>query len=359
MWRRRWIGSARLTAGAAFAVALSALAAPAQAEMQPIADFGGNPGALNAYIYVPNGLPAGAPLVVALHGCSQQARDFDNETGFTAAADAHKFALLFPEQRSDNNLGRCFNFFEKADAIGSAGEAGSIRNMILHVLSSYGLNDRRVFIAGLSAGGGMTSVMLANFPGLFAGGAIVAGTPYLCATPSWWEWTIFNPNVWTRLWFQSNVGFAMSNCGVSLEGSLFSLSVDSRKPSKWGDFVRGASNHAGPWPKISLWQGTDDGTVDPDNLDELSKQWADLHGIADRLASPSVRQQVAPGIVRETFADGAGVQVIERYRLENFGHAFPVDPDGSPTCGVSVNYIADADICAVSRIVAFWGLNTP
>ena len=332
---------------------------PAHAQLQPIDDFGDNPGNLNAYVYVPANLPPHAPLVVALHGCSQQARDFDNETGFTAAADAHKFVVLLPEQRSDNNLGRCFNFFEKADSIGSAGEAGSIRNMIMYALSAYGLDEERVFVAGLSAGGSMTSVMLANFPDLFAGGAVIAGVPYLCATPSWWEWTIFNPNVWTRLWWHSNVGFAMSNCGVSLEGSLFALSVDDRSPSEWGDFVRGASSYAGPWPKVSLWQGTDDVIVDPDNLDELTEQWADVHGIASSLTSPSSSQTVAPGVVRETFADSADRQVIERYRLEHFGHAFPVDPDGAPSCGIAANYIEDANICAVSHIVAFWGLAAP
>ncbi len=77
------------------------LASPAtkqslSASLQPIEDFGPNRGQLNMYVYIPDGHEPNSTMVVALHGCEQEATDFDDETGLIALADALKFVLLFP-----------------------------------------------------------------------------------------------------------------------------------------------------------------------------------------------------------------------------------------------------------------------
>ena len=71
-------------------------------------DFGSNPGALNAKAYIPETFRKGSPLVVVLHGCTQNAPAYDRSSGWSRAADEHGFALLFPEQRRANNPNLCF-----------------------------------------------------------------------------------------------------------------------------------------------------------------------------------------------------------------------------------------------------------
>ena len=75
----------------------------AQAQsLTQVTGFGTNPGALTMYKYVPSGLPANAPLVVALHGCAQSASNYDAETGWILLADRWKFALLPPDNATGN-----------------------------------------------------------------------------------------------------------------------------------------------------------------------------------------------------------------------------------------------------------------
>ena len=106
----------------------------------------------------------------------------------------------------------------------------------------------RVFITGLSAGGAMTSAMLAAYPEVFAAGAIIAGLPYGTA---------------------GNVQQAFE--------SMFQGRSHTAK--EWGDLVRRASTHRGPWPRVSIWHGDLDATVKPVNADSLVQQWTDVHGI--------------------------------------------------------------------------------
>src|SRR3954470_12789697 len=188
--------------------------------LREVKDFGSNPGNLRMFAYTPAGLPNSAALVVVLHGCTQTAIGFDHGAGWSTFADRFRFALLFPEQQPSNNLGRCFNWFQLEDSTRDHGEALSIRQMIEHSIRTHGIDRRRVFVTGLSAGGAMTSVMLATYPELFAGGAIIAGLPYGVA----------------------------SNVREALNGMFQS---PRRPATHLGDLVRRASNHKGRWPKIS------------------------------------------------------------------------------------------------------------
>jgi len=92
------------------------------------------------------------------------------------------FALLLPEQQRTNNPNSCFNWFQSGDIERGHGEAASIRQMVATMVSDHGIDPARVFVTGLSAGGAMTPVMLATYPEVFAGGAIIGGLPYGAAT---------------------------------------------------------------------------------------------------------------------------------------------------------------------------------
>ena len=90
-----------------------------------------------------------------------------------------------PEQQSANNANTCFNWFNPDDVARDHGEAASIRQMIAKLVADHSIHRRRIYITGLSAGGAMTSVMLATYPEVFAGGAVIAGcrsaSPAMCA----------------------------------------------------------------------------------------------------------------------------------------------------------------------------------
>ena len=87
----------------------------ANTRLQPMADFGQNPGSLLAWIYIPTNFKPGSPLVVVLHGCTQTAAAYDHGSGWSDLADRYGFALLFPEQQRSNNPNLCFNWFAAAD----------------------------------------------------------------------------------------------------------------------------------------------------------------------------------------------------------------------------------------------------
>src|SRR4029078_2311652 len=143
-----------------------------------IAKVGSNPGNLRLHAYVPNVVGPSPPLVVALHGCTQTADSYDQGTGWSDLADRLGFILVFPEQQPANNPKNCFSWFLPGDTTRDSGEALSIRQMIAKALAEFEVDRSRIFVTGLSAGGAMASVMLATYPEIFAGGAIVAGLPY-------------------------------------------------------------------------------------------------------------------------------------------------------------------------------------
>ena len=293
------------------------------ATLTQVTSFGTNPGALGMWRYVPDGLPTGRPLVVALHGCSQTASSYDVESGWVKFAEEWDFALVLPEQSTANNGSRCFNWFQPGDYSRGQGEALSIKQMVDKMKADFGTDASRVFVTGLSAGGAMTTVMLGAYPDVFAGGAVMAGLPYKCASTSTEAFNCMSP-------------------GKNLT------------PQQWGDLVRGASSHTGPWPKVSVWHGTQDFTVAPMNMTEIMEQWTNVHGI-DPTADLS---ETVAGYPRKVYSDSVGVARVETYSLTGMGHGTAVDPGtGATQCGIAGPYILDVNICSTYYSATFLGLN--
>jgi poly(hydroxyalkanoate) depolymerase family esterase len=289
--------------------------------LTPLSDFGPNPGALSGYVYIPETLEANAALVVVLHGCTQNAGGYDIGAGWSAMADRYGFALLFPEQQRQNNPNLCFNWFSPVDNRRDMGEARSIRQMVAAVTGRHGLDPDRVFMTGLSAGGAMTSVMLAAYPEVFAGGAIIAGLPYGCAN------TV--PQAFDR----------MRGHGMPSALELTAL-------------VRGASDYEGPWPTLSIWHGTADATVSHDNTRAIIDQWRPLHGA--RMAPDHV--EAIGAHARRAWTDASGREVIEEYTIHGMGHGTPLDTLSDDGCGASGAYMLEANISSTQLICRFWGL---
>lgn len=312
----------RLTA---LRAARAAGAAPtASVKLTPLGDFGSNPGALDAYFYVPDTAGAQAPLVVVLHGCTQTAAGYDHGSGWSQLAEEQGFILLFPEQRRANNMNLCFSWFEPGDSRRDAGEPLSIRQMIGAMVDRHGADPDRVFINGLSAGGAMTSVMLATYPELFAGGAIIAGLAFGSASSV--------PEAFDRMRGHGGPGQA------ALAGA-----------------VRAASPHRGPWPTVSIWHGSADHTVVPANADAILAQWQAIHGVSGDAAETDM----ADGHPHRVWRDARGRAVLEEYRITGMGHGTPLSTRGEAGCGASGPHMLEAGISSTRQIARFWGLAAP
>jgi len=284
--------------------------------------FGTNPGALKMFAYVPEQLPRASALVVVLHGCGQTAPGYDFGTGWSTLANRYGFALLMPEQQAANNANTCFNWFNPGDVARGRGEAASIRQMVARMVADHKIDSRRIYITGLSAGGAMTSVMLATYPDVFAGGAIIAGLPF---------------------------GIA-SNVREALGGMMQST---SRPAAKLGDLVRKASKHKGPWPKVSVWHGTADRTVNPGNANEIVKQWLDVHGLP---AAPMSAVDV-DGHPREVWWNADGETVVESYTITDMAHGTPLGLAGNDErYGAEGQFLIEAGISSSYHIANFFGL---
>ncbi len=305
----------------------AAIALPRTATtLMRVADFGSNPGALQMLAHVPPALPPRAPLVVVLHGCSQTAAAYDRGAGWSVLADRHKFALLLPQQTRANNASLCFNWFQPADVARQGGEAQSILQGVAHMVSSHRLNPSRVYVTGLSAGGAMTASLLAAYPEVFAGGAVIAGLPHGAAK-------------------SANDAFEAMYQGRT------------HTARQWGDLVRAASSHAGPWPPMQVWHGTADSTVKPSNATELVKQWADVHGLA---SSPSVRDRV-DGAAHEAWRGPDGRIVLQSYLVPGLGHGTPLDTrnrDLDHSAGQTGPHMLEAGVASTWHIARSWGLLT-
>jgi poly(hydroxyalkanoate) depolymerase family esterase len=285
-------------------------------------DFGSNPGNLRMFGYRPATLADNPALVVVLHGCTQTASGYDLGAGWSTLADRYGFVLLLPEQQRFNNPNGCFNWFQPEHSHRNQGEPLSIRQMIEKSVVDHGIDRRRIFVTGLSAGGAMTSVMLACYPEVFAAGAIVAGLPYGAA---------------------ANVQQAFE--------SMFQS--PSRSPREWGDLVRKASSHRGPWPRISVWHGNADKTVIPSNALEILKQWTEVHGLP---LSPSVNTQT-DGFPRAVWINEAGDELIEAYSITNMEHGTPLavgEVEGG--CGAPGPFLLPVGISSSYHIAKFFGI---
>ena len=290
-----------------------------RASLLPIAQFGSNPGALKMFLYSPNKSAAKArPLVVVLHGCTQTAAGYNAASGWSRLADRENFLVLLPQQQSSNNQQTCFSWFEPGDTRRDEGEALSIRQMIAKAVEA-GADSKRIYICGLSAGGAMACAMLALYPEVFAGGAILAGLPFGAA---------------------GNVSEALD--------TMYSGKI--RDSKIWGDHVR-AANPAflGPWPTVSIWHGTGDRTVKPINAGELVKQWTNVQGVS----ADAPTEDLIGDVTRRTWHDATDTPRVIEYSIPGMGHGTPVDDVDPPA-----PFFLPAGLSATAQLAEDWSLRT-
>ena len=237
------------------------------------------------------------PLIVMLHGCKQNALDFAKGTAMNALADQHQLMVLYPEQLSKANSGRCWNWFEPNHQTRS-GEPGMIAALTRKIAaSSYGdvqIDTDRIYIAGLSAGGAMAAVTAGLYPELFAAMGVHSGLPAGAAT---------------------NMMAAFSAMRRGSEGQA-----------------------ASAMPTI-VFHGSADRTVHPDNGDNVTEAALaalSASGLALRKSAQTVSTTGERAAQRTTYRDASGKPYAEHWSVQAAPHAWSggdaagsyTDPDG-------------------------------
>jgi polyhydroxybutyrate depolymerase len=270
--------------------------------------------------FVPAKLPKNPALVLVLHGCNQTPESLDAASGFSRLAKERGFVLLFPEQTKSNNAQGCFHWFRPSAVARDRGEVLSIKQMIEQACNRHRIDRKRIYIVGLSAGGAMTAALVANYPSLFAGAAIVAGMPF------------------------GGVRDAMSALRAMKSGAL--------TPSAgWGSRVVEVSPGRQAWPPISIWHGTADRVVNPTNADASIDQWLEARGL-DR--NSGLVEKKAWGELRSWRT--AGQAQVASYSITDMGHGLPVKVRSGASRSKDP-FVLAAEISAPVELMRSWGLS--
>ena len=282
---------------------------------------GENPGALRMLSYAPHDLPPRSPLIVVLHGCTQGAAENAADAGWLQLAERSGFAVLAPEQTGSNNLNRCFNWFRPGDTQRGRGECASIARMIAMLTDLHDLDETRVFITGLSAGGAMTAAMLATYPELFAGGAIIAGLPYGAA---------------------HNIQGAMGAMrGAKAQDAA---ALDASLAEAW------AGRAKKPF-RLSIWHGDKDAIVDPSNGYALARQFALAAGAREMIGADRISER----LTRTRWGNPGGT-LIELNLVHGFGHGTPLSTRRPGDVGTPAPFLLECGLSSTLEIAEFWAL---
>jgi poly(hydroxyalkanoate) depolymerase family esterase len=267
----------------------------------------GNAAGTRAYtLYVPAGHPpdthAALPLVLMLHGCTQDPADFAAGTRMNALADRHGVLVAYPAQPPRDNGSRCWNWFRRQDQRRDAGEPSILAGIVAHIAADHRVDARRVYVAGLSAGAAMAVILGRTYPDVFAAVGAHSGLPFGAAHD-------------VASAFQAMHGAAGVGRGT---GTAIGAAPRERRVGT-----------SGVMPTI-VFHGNADRTVHHDNGTAIVQD-----AVATAIATPLAPQRIEAAAggrrhTRETFVDAEGRSMVEHWVLHGAGHAWSGgDPAGS------------------------------
>jgi len=250
------------------------------------ATFGNQAGSRPYKLYVPSsyhGQPV--PLIVMLHGCTQSPDDFAAGTRMNAMAEAHSCVIAYPGQTSAANPQKCWNWFSEADQRRDGGEPSLIAGITRQVMRDYAIDPRRVYVAGLSAGGALAALLGQAYPDLYAAIGVHSGLA----------------------------------CGAARDmPSAFAAMRNGSDGSTPASAARGGSS-----PRIVptiVFHGDQDTTVNPRNGEAVVAQVA--RNAALKSLSEEGRVPGGHAYRRTRHVDANGQTVIEQWLIHGAGHAW-------------------------------------
>ena len=263
--------------------------------------FSCDAGEMHYKLFTPRGLCEAAPLIVMLHGCTQNPDDFARGTRMNALAQEHGYVVAYPAQAQSKNASKCWNWFRSRDQQRGQGEPALIAALARHLAQVHGLDERRLYVAGLSAGGAMATVLGSTYPDVFAAIGVHSGLPFGVAHDL--------PSAFAAM----KQGAGKSPVGV--QTSLMN-----------------------PVPAI-VFHGDRDTTVDPCNGEAVIAQCIGAAATARGTESDTLRTTVEHGSVpggrtytRRIFRHPDGSVTAEQWVVHGATHAwFGGDPAGSYT----------------------------
>jgi poly(hydroxyalkanoate) depolymerase family esterase len=248
-------------------------------------------------LYVPSGHHAGGrrPLVVMLHGGTQDADDFAAGTRMNDLAEEHGFLVAYPNQCKSANPSLCWNWFKPEDQMRGAGEPSIIAGITSEIIAEHDIDPQCVFVAGLSAGGAMAGVMAATYPEIYAAVGVHSGLPYRSATD-------------------------VASAFAAMRGDP-GLQQSRRK-------LRHAPDHA-PRPRTIVFHGDADRIVHPSNATKIVEERVKSE---DSIERAKARSSASRTYTRAVTRDKTGTVVVEHWLIHGSGHAWSGgSPDGTYT----------------------------
>ncbi len=281
-WRDKWM---KFRGG----MAQPEHASSASEEPQPGAFTAGrftNPvGSRDYKLYIPSGYTGQAlPLVVMLHGCTQNPDDFAAGTEMNRLAEDQLCCVLYPDQPMTANSSKCWNWFKAEDQQREGGEPAIIAGMTRQIIDTHGLDESRVYVAGLSAGAAMATTLAMTYPDLFAAVGVHSGLPH-------------------------GVAQSLPDALGAMQGGTGPLGGGKAKGAGWASEV----------PAI-IFHGDRDTTVHPSNADRVAAQYS-----TSRQAGATVEQgKVSNGhaYTRTTHHNAKGEPHLEQWQVHGAGHAW-------------------------------------
>jgi poly(hydroxyalkanoate) depolymerase family esterase len=245
--------------------------------------FANSHGSRRYKLFIPSGR-AGKPLplLVMLHGCLQDPDDFALGTRMNDIAEEQRIFVLYPEQSEAANQTRCWNWFDPANQQRDQGEPSIIAGMTREVIGSYNIDARRVYIAGMSAGGAMAAIMAATYSELYAAVGIHSGLPYGAAQ-------------------NFLAAIAAMKDGAAIGARLLS----NRIP-------------------LIVFHGDQDIMVNARNGEQLVSQWLgdSAPNRTQDISTAQAREGNGRAFTRTRYHDGAGRAVAENWLVHDAGHAW-------------------------------------
>src|SRR5512146_887250 len=270
------------------------------ASLVEVTNFGTNPTGLRMYLYVPNSVAARPAILLALHYCTGTGPAFYSGTEFASLADRYGFIVIYP---SATRSGQCWDVSSPGafQHNGNSDPVGLI-SMITYVEQHNNGDSNRVYVTGASSGAMMTNVMLGDYPDVFKAGAAFMGVPFGC--------------------FAASAGDPTNPANQAGWNSTCANGQSIKTPQQWGDLVRAAyPGYSGARPRMQVWHGTTDSTLNYNNFGEEIKQWTNVLGVSQ---TPSFTDQPQSGWTRTRYGSTGVGGPVEAISIQGVGHSLPL-----------------------------------